>query len=245
MATQKTKSQVVILPGWCMPARAYEPLAECLRSKKIEATALELPGFGIDTPTYAWGLKEYVEFVHDHVKKHHLSNIIFLGHSFGGRVALRYSFYHPREVQGLVLTGTPGFSSIPTTKKVLVQWLAKFGSHVVEHLPVAEYRQSIQRMFYFAFGVRDFVKAKDIMKDIFKMVVEESLDEYMKTVSCPCLLLWGANDAIVPIETANRMEAVIPGAKLIVIPDSRHGMPWKKPEEVAAEVSNFLRGNNF
>lgn len=244
MPTKKIKPHIIILPGWCMPARAYEPLADSLRKQNLSVTVLDLPGFGIDPPIHTWGLKEYVGFVRKYIKKHHLSKVIFFGHSFGGRVALRYSFYYPREVQTLVLSGTPGFSSIPPAKRALAQGLAKFGSFVIEHLPIAEYRQSVQRMFYFAFRVRDFVKAKGVMRNIFKAVIAEPLDEYMKAVNCPCLLVWGADDAMVPVKIAKQMEKTIHGARLVLVPDARHGVPFKKATEVAKIIDTFLDGVN-
>ena len=238
--TKNIKPTIVILPGWCMPARAYEPLLQALRQLNIQVTAIDLPGFGIDPPTFAWGVTEYVRFVRDYITKHHLSNIIFLGHSFGGRVALKYSFLYPKEVRLLIFTGTPGYSAIPTAKKALIRWIAKFGSHVLEHLPITEYRTSIQRMFYFAFGVRDFVKAKGIMQDVFKTIVDEPLDKYMQAVRVPCLLLWGQNDGVVPVAIATRMKETIQNAQLEVVSNENHALPYKNPTAVSAYVKQFI-----
>ena len=79
------------------------------------------------------------------------------------------------------------------------------------------------------------------MRDIFKLVVQEELVSSMLCVSCPCLLVWGADDIIVPVSVASRMEHIIEGAKLVTVPSSDHGLPYKKAGEFATTVDGFLR----
>ena len=56
----------------------------------------------------------------------------------------------------------------------------------------------------------------------------------------PTLLIWGENDLIVPLDIGKRMEKIISRAKLVSIPDARHGVPWTHAEEFSNFVKKFI-----
>jgi pimeloyl-ACP methyl ester carboxylesterase len=78
------------------------------------------------------------------------------------------------------------------------------------------------------------------MRQTFKNVVAEGLESYMKNVSVPVLLAWGAEDRITPIWIARRMKEVIKGATLSIIPDTDHGVSYKHPDLFVSAIQPFL-----
>jgi pimeloyl-ACP methyl ester carboxylesterase len=56
----------------------------------------------------------------------------------------------------------------------------------------------------------------------------------------PTLLLWGARDALVPATGAAELAAVVPGARLRLIPGAGHVPMLDRPEALAGEVRAFL-----
>ena len=55
---------------------------------------LDLPGFGqSDEPKEIWNIFDYAEMVNYFVKELKINDPILIGHSFGGRVAIKFLFY--------------------------------------------------------------------------------------------------------------------------------------------------------
>ncbi|MBA0721096.1 hypothetical protein Golax_008670 [Gossypium laxum] len=68
--------------------------------------------------TEAW----FVESFEERRRVKNLSNLIILGHSFGGYIASKYALKHPEHVQDLILVGPAGFSSEPDSS---IEWLTR------------------------------------------------------------------------------------------------------------------------
>ncbi len=56
----------------------------------------------------------------------------------------------------------------------------------------------------------------------------------------PVHILWGAEDAWLPVGQAHELHALIPGSSLAVVPDAGHLLPIDAPATVAAELAAFL-----
>jgi pimeloyl-ACP methyl ester carboxylesterase len=59
-------------------------------------------------------------------------------------------------------------------------------------------------------------------------------------IAAPTLILWGEQDALFPRDDQPRLAAAIPGARLIVYPDTGHCPNWERPERVAADLVAFM-----
>jgi len=62
----------------------------------------------------------------------------------------------------------------------------------------------------------------------------------LDTISCPTLVICGADDGMVPPENSRQIAAAIPGASLELIPQCGHLPMLEKPDEVAGLVLGFL-----
>ncbi|MBA0837387.1 hypothetical protein Goarm_009548, partial [Gossypium armourianum] len=88
------------LSGWGGPSRP-----------NLHAKALKVK-------TEAW----FVDSFEERRRVKNLSNLIILGHSFGGYIASKYALKHPEHVQHLILVGPAGFSSEPDSS---IEWLTR------------------------------------------------------------------------------------------------------------------------
>lgn len=71
------------------------------------------------------------------------------------------------------------------------------------------------------------------------LTLPDFTEEELRSISCPVLLLCGGTD-IVTREESERMERLIPGAKLKVLEGASHYSPIEIPEVVNALVIGFL-----
>ncbi len=235
------KQPVIILHGWGLSSIKFQLLAELFDRKKYRVFVPDLPGFGNSAmPAKALELKDYADFLHGFMNANHIEKPILIGHSFGGRVALKYQFVYPQSIQMLILTGTPGFTPVPRRKLTLFIAVAKFGKFIVSIVPFHSVQDRIRSWYYYAVGARDYYRAKGVMRDTFKIIVQEDLMPCLRRVMVPCVLAWGANDRITPLWIAQKMKEIIPQANLVVIPDADHGVSYKQPEIFFSAIRKFL-----
>jgi pimeloyl-ACP methyl ester carboxylesterase len=57
----------------------------------------------------------------------------------------------------------------------------------------------------------------------------------------PTLVIVGEDDSVTPPDSARRMAAAIPGARLVVVPGAAHVPPVEQPAETTAAIREFLR----
>ncbi|KAE8684455.1 V-type proton ATPase 16 kDa proteolipid subunit-like [Hibiscus syriacus] len=82
--------------------------------------------------TEAWFVDSFEEWR----KAKNLSNLILLGHSFGGYVASKYALKHPEHVQHLILVGPAGFSTAESDSKaeLVTRFRATWKGAILNHL---------------------------------------------------------------------------------------------------------------
>lgn len=233
---------VVILHGWNLSGDRFEPLALVLRKMGYRVFTPDFPGFGSEpAPKKPWHVVDYAEFLMEYLHKYRIHMPLIIGHSFGGRVALKLIQLYPKVARALVLTGTPGFSPVPTKKLLFFIAISKIGGMLFA-LPVLNvFADRARRFVYYIAGAREFLHAKGSMRQTFKYIVQDELTTAMSKVTIPCLLVWGEFDAIVPLPIAERMQEAIPNAQLKVIPESDHAVPFKEPELFTSYIADFFR----
>lgn len=236
------KRPLVILHGWNLSAAKFIPLSRELKKLGYRIYVPDLPGFGknemVGKPL---NLVDYAIFVEAYLKKHKLAKAVIIGHSFGGRIALKMAAAKNGNLAALVLTGTPGFLPVPKIKVLFFMLLAKIGG-LFFSLPIINRLAKVMRkILYKTAGASDFYHTKENMRQTFKNIVREELFEYMKGIKLPTLLLWGRDDRIVPLAVAFRMLKTISRAQLQIINEARHGAPWTHPEEFSRHLDHFLK----
>jgi pimeloyl-ACP methyl ester carboxylesterase len=235
------KLTIIILHGWGLSGEKFSGLKTELEKNGYAVFAPDLPGFGhAAVPDHVYTLSDYAQFLDEFLKKNHVQKPVLLGHSFGGRVSLKYQMDYPDHVRALILTGTPGFTPVPRKKILISMAIAKAGKLIFSVWPLSVLRETVTRQYYYLVGARDYYRANGVMRDIFKRIVQEDLKATLPAVHVPCLLLWGADDIITPLWIARKMKESIAGAVLTVIPESDHGVSYKMPEKVIPFIRSFL-----
>lgn len=231
-----------MLHGWGLSAKTFEPLVIELKKQHFHVFAPDFPGFdSLHIPKKPLTLSDYVEFLHTYLQNHHITNPVLIGHSFGGRVALKYQLQYPKNVAALVLTGAPGFTPVSRKKLTVFIAIAKIGGTLLSLPILYRLKDRVRLWYYYVVGARDFYRAEGVMRETFKNIVKEPLLVCMESVNVPTLLVWGESDIIVPIAIAYRMERVIRGAKLLVLPQEGHSVPYKNSGLFVKTVAPWLQ----
>lgn len=231
----------LILHGWNLSADRFLPLQKELVRRGYKVHCADLPGFGMsgfpDHPLY---LSDYVDFVSKYVKGNNLDKIILIGHSFGGRISIKLAAGDPKYLRVLILTGVPGINPVSPIKMRFFLLLAKIGNIAFSLPLLSKPRDMARKLLYKAAHASDFYNTNKKMRKTFKNIVRENLIPYLSQIRVPTLLLWGEEDKIIPVSSAQKLQKLIKNSKLEIIDNARHGVPWTHPKEFADEVEKFL-----
>jgi pimeloyl-ACP methyl ester carboxylesterase len=161
------------------------------------------------------------------------------GNSLGGHVALEVALTAPERVSGLVLTGSSGL-------------FERGFSRGVPHRPTPDYvRARMEEAVYDRALVTaawvEAVRATVIRPATARRVVRfaraarrGNLEDRLGGIDVPALLVWGADDRITPPEVGGRFHALIPDARLVVLPRCGHAPMLERPEAFALPVRRWL-----
>lgn len=230
---------IVILHGWKKSGQDYHELANLLMTEGYRVFSPDMPGFGkTPLPKKSMFLSDYVAFVKQYLKEKKLQKIIFIGHSFGGRVATKFTVSYPNLVEKLILTGSPLIKRPLSFKKKIISSLSKIGKRILFFTP-AKNSDSARKIIYQLLGEWDYYKSNELSQT-FKNIVQEDLSNLLSQIKTPTLIIWGAKDTFVPILDAKEIAQKISGATLVILPSETHKLPYEHPHAFFTKIVKFL-----
>jgi pimeloyl-ACP methyl ester carboxylesterase len=228
---------VLVLHGW---GASIETVLSIVDGLKAQCTvyALDLPGFGQSAlPPRAWGVGEYQEFLAAFMDAVGVRRAALIGHSNGGRIAIRMGSTEPQRIDKLVLVDSAGIRPRRTLRWYRRVALAKIGKYAARLLgPPGERLR--ERLVHRA-GSTDYLAA-GAMRPTLVRLVNSDLRGHLPRLAAPTLLIWGAGDTDTPLAAAQEMERLIPDAGLVVFDGAGHYSYLDQPGRFAAVVSHFL-----
>lgn len=225
--------EILILHGWGQNSKDWEYIAQKL-SVRYSVTTLDLPGFGgSSNPPYAFNSLDYSEVVKEFVKKLGLKNLIIIGHSFGGKIAIMLAAENKLNINKLFLISPSGIenkSIFTNTKSLIVKFLLKFFFWVPDKL-----RFKFSRLF----ASRDYLNSGQL-KGTIRNIINENVVNFAKKIFIPTIIIWGENDEEVPLTTAKYLKYLIKGSVLRILWGERHSVNIENPDKLYSLLSEYL-----
>lgn len=219
---------ILLLHGWGQNIEMMKMLGDNF-SDRFRITILDLPGFGgSDEPKTAWTISDYSLMLEKFVNMVGIKKPIVMGHSFGGRLAIRYCSNH--SIEKVVLFGSPCIrrqDELPFYVKCLkalkkIPGLNEIGEYMKKYI-----------------GSRDYKAASPVMRQTLVNVVNEDLSNYARNIEEATLLIWGESDEEAPVEEARVLEGIMPDAALIVLPGTHYAY-LENLQRVVSILNNFI-----
>lgn len=172
--------------------------------------------------------------------------VVLIGLSMGGYVALEIMRQAPERVSGLALLDTSARPDTPeaiANREKLIALAEKDLDAVVDallprlshpdHMNLPMVRGVVQSM------------AVSLGKDVFirqQRAIMRRADSRptLPQIACPTLVLCGRDDLITPLEVHEELVAGIPGALLVVIDECGHLSTLDQPEKVGEALKSWL-----
>ena len=217
-----------------------------LLARRYHVFAPGWPGYGDSTGEEL--LEDMLDFaLHgwDLVDALGLSRPHLVGHSMGGMIAAEMACLAPRDVSKLVLAGPAGlwldehpipdiFALLPFQLAELLfhdpskgQALLTGGADLSDMDALKDFYLASQRRLAMAGKILFPIPNRRVSKRLYR-------------VTAPTLVLWGGADRLIVPAYAERWGRLIPGAKVELVPEASHMLPYEQPEAFVAAVTRFL-----
>ncbi|HWS58224.1 MAG TPA: alpha/beta hydrolase [Actinotalea sp.] len=223
--------RVLALHGW---GRSGADFARVLAG--TDALAIHLPGFGpTPPPPSPWGSVEYAD--HLAAALAGTGPYLVVGHSFGGRVAVRLAAAHPELVTALVLSGVPLVRATPPPRPALSLRVAKrlHAAHLVPASLVERARRTA--------GSADYRAAEGVMRGVLVRLVGEDYRDDLVRLTRPVHMVWGADDDAAPLAGARLAAELVPDVRLDVVPGAGHLIEGELERVLTQAVADALEAH--
>ncbi len=232
-----TKSVLVCLHGWGGSGESFTELHQALAGSGIEILTPDLPGFGAEPePAKPWCVDDYAKWVEAWVKEHAAdSPIQLLGHSHGGRVAIKIAVNGNLKIDHLYLCAAAGIPHRRRMRRAVGFFLAKIGRFLLSPFG-STFAAGGKKLLYKLFRVHDFENASVVMRETMIKVSGEDLRPILHDINVPTDIFWGTEDTMTPVADAKVMHEAIEGSVLHLYPGVRHRVHRDRTREIAAII---------
>lgn len=235
---------LVLLHGMGSSGRDWLPVAPEL-ARHYHLILIDLRGHGQSSLSrhHDYSVRSMAADVWQVVDDLGLNAVSMLGLSLGGCVTLQSAILHPARLEKIVLVNT--FAKMRS--KGVWDWWAK-----MKRLVIAV--QGMDKLaWYVASGL---FQDEDLRQIAYEELRHNDLGVILRTmaglsrmnllkelphISAPTLVLIGDRDKTVPPRCADDLLAGIPQARLEVISDAGHALPYDQPEKFLQAVLNFMQ----
>jgi pimeloyl-ACP methyl ester carboxylesterase len=215
-------------------------------ARRYRVIAPELPGYGestgedlledmLDFALHGWDVVTALG-----VERPHL-----VGHSMGGMIAAEMAAIAPNDVHKLVLVGAAGLWIPEQPIPDIFTFLPHEYANILFHDPVQGQalltggldfsNMEALAEFYIA-NSRRMANAGKILFPIPNRRVAKRLYR----VTAQTLVVWGKSDKLIPPVYADKWAELIPRARIALIAEAGHMLPYEQPAAFVAAVTKFL-----
>jgi pimeloyl-ACP methyl ester carboxylesterase len=223
---------------------------ELIKTQRV--IRLDLPAYGLtgQDPHKRYSSKDYVNLLDTFlgqlgVKEFHLG-----GNSLGGLVSWLYASYHDQKVNKLLLLNPSGFQfdSTPMIIKLAKTPVVNYFLRYIT--PKSFIKKTLKEVYYDDdlitkatvdryYDLTLFEGNRDAFIDR-SFIEREDYTERLSLIQSPALVLWGENDEWIPVEDAEKFEAYLNQATVVIMPKTGHIPMEERPKESVAIALDFL-----
>jgi pimeloyl-ACP methyl ester carboxylesterase len=236
-----------------------ENLPEFARDHRV--IALDLPGFGhSELPFDRITITGYAATVDAVMAALGIDRAVIVGNSMGGFVAVDLALHHPDRVEKLVLVAAAGLSvehmrndRAMVALRRLERLITGYNGFISTRSDLMSRRAGLRRQLLRLVAahperlpapiVSEQLKAsgKPGFVDAVEALTTYPIRSRLPEIACPTLIIWGANDRLVPVGDAARFARGIAGSRKLVYADTGHVPMLERPERFNADLRDFMR----
>jgi pimeloyl-ACP methyl ester carboxylesterase len=259
-AGEGNRETILLIHGLAGSSKTWDAVIPELAAD-YDVIAPDLLGHGESAkPIGDYSLGAFASGLRDFLAVLDISSVTIVGHSFGGGVALQLAYQHPRLVDRLVLVASGGLGrevswllrilTLPGAEYLMPLWFPKplvdratevgraLGRRDIRHPWLGEMWRAYSSLAG-APNRRAFVRT---MRGVIEPGGQsfDATDRLYLAARVPTLIVWGDQDAMIPVEHAHAAHALIDGSRLEILPGVGHFPHVQSPELFVETLSDFL-----
>ena len=170
-----------------------------------------------------------------------LASAHLVGFSFGGAIVLHVALRHPERVRSLVVGATPRSFAWPSpfVERALALTPEERAGLMLDASISREGQRDARLMAIVDDLLRGRVTAPGSRRAA--AVTSHHLSRtQLASITAPTLLVYGADDPIVPPTEGRELHATLPAAELVVVDGARHGVSLEHPARVGHLINDWV-----
>ena len=192
-------------------------------------------------PILNTNVKALAKFVGEFIEHKKFTDIILIGNSLGGHVALVYVKDHADKVKAMVLTGSSGLyenamgGSFPRREDYD---FIKQKVEVTFYDPKTATKELVDECYAI---VNDKGKLIRILS-LAKSAIRHNMGDDLKNMNLPVCLIWGKQDIVTPPDVAEEFHRLLPKSDHFWIDKCGHAPMMEQPQEFNEILDKWLVG---
>ncbi len=244
---------VLMIHGFGGSLRNFTKLADNLKGQ-FRVVRIDLPGFGLsdfpdmgNKPDYIQMYRDYLTFMFDTL---HLDSVYVMGNSMGGGIAWIAAADHPDKVKKLVLLASAGYDVANISGK-LTMFKYKSVGHVFDKGMPMFMSEGGLKSCYADKSKADpaiwtlnnhFTNREGNIQNMLALARSKQIPDstIITKVQCPTLIVWGKEDAIIPVEHAEKFHRDIKNSRVIIYDPCGHVAMQERSDDLTRDFLQFV-----
>ena len=225
--------------------------------------AIDLPGYGKSSRSKTdYSLSEYAGILKDFIDEKELEDVVLVGHSMGGQIAIHSVLAYPESFEELVLIAPAGIETFTAQEaavmksaytpamvvntsddQVLANYKLNFYSFPEDAQPMVDDRIAMK-------SAEDFPEYAEVVVNNIHAMLDEPVIDKIQNIKIPVLMIFGKNDMLIPnkyFHPSESIEKLVEVSKekfqdleVKEIDEAGHFVNFEQAEQVNKEISDFL-----
>lgn len=246
---------IVLIHGTGASLHTFNSWSDRLK-KSNRVIRVDLPAYGLTGPfpDKNYTMANYTAFLKDFLTALNIKQCVLAGNSLGGAIAWNFTLEQPSMVTKLILINASGYpiasKSVPIAFSLAtIPVINKLLTFITPRFLV---RSSVENVYFDNSKVTDLVVERyfnltlragnrKAFVDRLKIPKDTSTHKNIKNIQQPTLILWGAEDLLIPVENAYKFQKDLPNNTLVILENTGHTPMEESPLESLAPVISFLK----
>lgn len=243
---------IVLIHGTGASLHTWDEWASSLK-ENYRVIRFDLPAYGLtgQDPQKRYSSKDYVDLLDNLLTQLEVDQFHLAGNSLGGLVAWLYASYHPQKVEKLVLVDPSGFPFKSTPMVIQLAKTPLLNNFIRYVTPRSFIEKNLKEVYYDASLIKE--ETIDRYHDLTQFegnrqafidrayIEREDYTDRLALIPSPTLILWGEEDAWIPVSDAAKFKAALSNARIALMPKTGHVPMEERPQESLAIVTDFLQ----
>jgi pimeloyl-ACP methyl ester carboxylesterase len=223
--------------------------------------AMDLPGFGHSPmPRERITISEYARILDSLLETLGVSAATLVGNSMGGFVSAELAIAFPQRVERLVLVSAAGISTyrhrdverIEPYLRRLAPIVAVYTGWTAARSDWVSRRRGLRNLTLGMIARHPgrlpaplaAEQLRGAGKPGFMQALRANIDypvrERLPEIACPTLIVWGAEDKVIPVADASVFEELIPNSRKVIFQDTGHVAMLERPASFNRLLADFM-----